>query len=51
VLPGRSGVVTAVSPDGTTTVEIGGRHVGIGAFATERIMVSAGAATRVGANA
>jgi DtxR family transcriptional regulator, Mn-dependent transcriptional regulator len=51
VLPGRSGVVTAVSPDGTTTVEIGGRHVGIGAFATERIMVSADAATRVGANA
>jgi DtxR family Mn-dependent transcriptional regulator len=51
VLPGRSGVVTAVSPDGTTTVEIGGRHVGIGAFATERIMVSAGAGTRVGANA
>jgi DtxR family Mn-dependent transcriptional regulator len=51
VLPGRSGVVTAISPDGTTTVEIGGRHVGIGAFATERIMVSAGAATPVGANA
>ena len=51
VLPGRSGVVTAVSPDGTTTVEIGGRHVGIGAFATERILVSAGAVTRVGANA
>src|SRR5215207_7967188 len=51
VLPGRSGVVTAVSPDGTTTVEIVGRHVGIGAFATERILVSAGAVTRVGANA
>jgi len=51
VLPGRSGVVTAVSPDGTTTVEIGGRHVGIGAFATERILVSADAVTRVGANA
>ena len=51
VLPGRSGVVTAVSPDGTTTVEIGGRHVGIGAFATERILVSAGALTRVGASA
>ena len=51
VLPGRSGVVTAVSPDGTTTVEIGGRHVGIGAFATERILVAASAVTRVGANA
>ena len=40
VLPGRSGVVTAVSPDGTTTVEIEGRHVGIGAFASQRILVT-----------
>jgi DtxR family transcriptional regulator, Mn-dependent transcriptional regulator len=39
VQPDRSGTVTAVSPDGTTTVEIGGRHVGIGAFAAERILV------------
>ena len=30
VQPGHTGVVTAVSPDGTTTVEIDGRHVGIG---------------------
>jgi DtxR family transcriptional regulator, Mn-dependent transcriptional regulator len=51
VLPGRSGAVTTVSPDGTTTVEIEGRHVGIGAFATERIMVSVGVAAPVGANA
>ena len=38
--PGCSGVVTAASPDGTLTVEIDGRHVGVGAFASERIMVS-----------
>jgi DtxR family transcriptional regulator, Mn-dependent transcriptional regulator len=41
VQPGHSGVVTAVSPDQTTTVEIDGRHVGIGAFATARILVTA----------
>jgi len=40
--PGVSGTVTASSPDGTTTVEIGGRHVGIGAFASARILVLAG---------
>ena len=40
VLPGRSGVITAASPDGTTTVEIGGAHVGIGAFASARILVT-----------
>ena len=33
ILPGRTGVVTASSPDGTTTVEVGGAHIGIGAFA------------------
>jgi len=38
--PGCSGVVTGVSPDGTLTVEIDGRHVGVGAFASERIMVT-----------
>jgi DtxR family Mn-dependent transcriptional regulator len=38
--PGCSGVVTAASPDGTLTVEIDGRHVGVGAFASERIMVA-----------
>ena len=38
--PGCSGVVTATSPDGTLTVEIDGRHVGVGAFASERIMVT-----------
>ena len=30
VVPGQSGTVTAASPDGTTTVEIDGRPVGIG---------------------
>ena len=40
VLPGRAGTITAASPDGTTTVEIDGRHVGIGAFASQRILVT-----------
>ena len=38
--PGTHGTITAASPDGTTTVEIDGRHVGIGAFASERILVT-----------
>jgi DtxR family Mn-dependent transcriptional regulator len=42
ILPGRHGVITAASPDGTTTVEIGGAHVGIGAFASARILVTSG---------
>ena len=42
LLPGRSGTVTAASPDGTTTVEIDGHHVGIGAFAAARILVTSG---------
>ncbi len=41
ILPGRSGVLTAASPDGTVTVEIGGRHIGVGAFASARILVMA----------
>ena len=40
VQPDRQGTVTAVSPDGTMTVEIDGRHIGIGAFAAERILVA-----------
>ena len=40
VQPGVDGTVTATSPDGTTTVEIGGHHVGIGAFASARILVT-----------
>jgi DtxR family Mn-dependent transcriptional regulator len=46
VQPGHAGEVTAVSPDGTATVEIDGRHVGIGAFAAERILVAAGSSVR-----
>jgi DtxR family Mn-dependent transcriptional regulator len=40
VVPGRAGTITAASPDGTTTVEIDGRHIGIGAFASQRILVT-----------
>ena len=38
--PGMHGTVTASSPDGTTTVEIEGKHVGIGTFASARILVT-----------
>jgi DtxR family transcriptional regulator, Mn-dependent transcriptional regulator len=41
IQPGRNGVLTAASPDGTVTVEIEGRHVGVGAFASARILVMA----------
>ena len=41
ILPGREGTITASSPDGTLTVEIDGRHVGVGAFASARILVMA----------
>src|SRR5262245_46741020 len=40
IQPGHSGMVTAASPDGTVTVEIDGRHVGVGAFASARILVT-----------
>jgi DtxR family Mn-dependent transcriptional regulator len=40
IQPGKAGTITAVSPDGTLTVEIGGRHVGVGAFASARILVT-----------
>jgi len=39
--PGVTGMVTATAPDGTVTVEVAGRHVGVGVFAAERILVSA----------
>jgi DtxR family transcriptional regulator, Mn-dependent transcriptional regulator len=38
--PGHAGTITAASPDGTMTVEIDGRHVGVGAFASSRILVT-----------
>ena len=39
--PGNEGTVVASSPDGTITVTIGDRHVGVGSFASERILVTA----------
>src|SRR3954452_7358030 len=42
IQPGRSGEVTAASPDGTMTVVIEGHHVGVGAFASARILVTNG---------
>ena len=38
--PGRSGTVEAASPDGTMTVRMGDRVVGVGAFASRRILVA-----------
>ncbi|MBW3580473.1 MAG: metal-dependent transcriptional regulator [Actinobacteria bacterium] len=40
VKPGMAGELTAASPDGTVTISIKGRHVGIGPFAAQRILVS-----------
>jgi DtxR family Mn-dependent transcriptional regulator len=40
ITPGKQGKVTAASPDGTMTVEIGGHHIGVGAFASSRILVT-----------
>jgi len=40
IQPGHTGMVTAASPDGTVTVEIDGHHVGVGAFASARILVT-----------
>ena len=40
ILPGNAGVVEASSPDGTVTVRIGDRVVGVGAFASARILVA-----------
>lgn len=41
LVPGSSGVVTALSPDDTMTVEVNGRHVGLGSFVAARILVAA----------
>ncbi len=41
ITPGRRGVVTAASPDGTLTLEIDGAAVGVGSFASARILVTA----------
>ena len=42
IVPGQSGTITAASPDGTLTLDIDGRPVGIGSFASARILVTAG---------
>ncbi|MEM7140320.1 MAG: metal-dependent transcriptional regulator [Actinomycetota bacterium] len=42
ITPGSKGTVTAMSPDGTATVEIDGSAVGVGGFASARILVTAG---------
>lgn len=39
--PGAAGSIVAVSPDGTTTVDIRGSVVGLGSFVADRIMVDA----------
>ena len=41
VTPGRRGVIRALAPDGTATIEVDGRPFGIGPFAGERIVVTA----------
>jgi DtxR family Mn-dependent transcriptional regulator len=41
IQPGHIGRVTAASPDGTMTVEIDGNRVGVGSFASARILVTA----------
>ena len=43
LLPGRSGRVVSMAPDGTTTVVVDGNPVGISSFAASRIVVSDGA--------
>ncbi len=40
ITPGSAGTVIAMSPDGTTTVDINGKVVGLGPFAAERILVA-----------
>ena len=40
IKPGNRGRVTASSPDGTTTIEIAGDFVGVGAVASARILVA-----------
>jgi len=41
ILPGHRGTLTAASPDGTVTVLIDGNSVGVGSFASSRILVTA----------
>lgn len=40
LIPGREGTITLISPDGTTTVEVDGRHIGVSEFVAERMLVT-----------
>ena len=40
IVPGSAGTVTAMSPDGTATLQIGGSAVGVGEYACHRILVT-----------
>lgn len=40
LVPGSQGTVTAAAPDGSRTVEVDGRHVGVGTQASARILVT-----------
>ena len=40
LLPGANAMVVRMSPDGTTTVDVNGRVVGLSAFTAERILVT-----------
>ena len=40
ICPGVSGTMTALSPDGTATVEVGGRRIALGATQAARILVT-----------
>jgi len=40
ILPGRTGTLQSVAPDGTATVSMGASTIGIGAFTAARIVVS-----------
>jgi DtxR family Mn-dependent transcriptional regulator len=40
LLPDKTGTLTVTSPDGTMTVEVDGRHVGVSRFVSERILVT-----------
>ena len=41
IRPGIDAKVLATSPDGTTTVDVGGSVVGLSAFTAERVLVEA----------
>lgn len=40
LLPGRTGTILSVAPDGTTTVSVDGKAIGISSFAAARIVVA-----------